>query len=108
MPWRSKLKSQTRQPEFLWRMVLSILAAGIGLGFVAQRVSRPDAAKSVATQQEQENRSDPAWDNLETLAQRRDWARLWWALPEVAYFHSFVTGPALLSAIAACCWSTTN
>jgi|GEM_PF-6711619 len=40
------LQTKTRQPEFLWRMVIGILVVGVGLGFVAQQVCQPEATKA--------------------------------------------------------------
>jgi len=104
MRWRSYLYTRTHRPEFLWRMVLWILAAGIALGFVAQRIYQPETAKPAATKLEQDIRSNDAWDDLEALAEQGAWAELWWAIPQVAYFRSDVPGPIILAVIAGCGW----
>jgi len=109
MTWRSYLQTKTRQPEFLWRMVLWILAVGVGLGFVAERVYQPDATKFEATKSdttkpEEKVRGRDAWDQLESLAEQREWSQLWWALPKVAYFRADGPGPVVLAVIAGCCW----
>lgn len=104
MNWRSYLKTNTRKPEFLWRLVLWILAAGIGLGFVAQRICQPESMRPAATQGEQGVGGDDAWDKLESLAEQREWLRLWWAVPKVAYFRYETLGPVVLSVVAGCCW----
>jgi len=99
MTWRSYFKTKTRQPAFLWRMVIWILAAGVGLGFVAQKVYPPQAPgvqKPPAT-------SD-AGEPLEKLAKQGDWWQLWWALPAVIYGRFDLLGPVVLSGIAGCCW----
>ena len=45
MHWRQYLRGRTRNPEFLWKMVLGILLAGVVLGFVVQWiVARSNAA----------------------------------------------------------------
>lgn len=98
MTWRSYLKTKTRQPAFLWRMVIWILAAGIGLGFVAQKIYPPQA-----TEVKEKVASDDSWEILRSLAEQGEWGQLWWTLPRVVYHHKHL-GPVVLSAITACCW----
>lgn len=99
MTWSSYLRTKTRQPEFLWRMVIWILAAGIGLGFVAERMVQSDD-QSVEVNV---NRAKD-WQSLETLAEQGEWSSLWWALPKVAYFRPTGPGPVALALIAGGCW----
>ncbi len=99
MTWRSYLKTKTRQPAFLWRMVIWILAAGIGIGFVAEKVCQPqsfDVQKQIQT--------NDNWEELDRLAAQGIWGRLWWALPKTIFHRFERLGPVVLSSIAGCCW----
>jgi len=80
-------------------MVIWILAAGIGLGFVAERVVRSDQA---AVGQQVHSNDD--WNKLNSLAEQGEWSSLWWALPKVAYFRPTGTGPVVLAGLAGCFW----
>lgn len=99
MTWRSYLKTKTRQPAFLWRMVIWILAAGIGIGFVAEKVWSPlPVVRSVASPD-----SSP-WDQIEQLAEQGEWWQVWWQIPKAIYFGYEHWGPPVLAAIAGACW----
>lgn len=99
MNWRSYLQTKTRQPEFLWRLVIGILAVGIGLGFVAQRVCQPTAKLA-----QPEVTSNDVVEKLESFAEQGEWWQLWWALPSVVYRRFDLLGPVVLATVAGCCW----
>lgn len=99
MTWRSYLQSRTRRPEFLWRLVIGILVAGVVIGYVAEKVWRseqtaPEVSESLAEQV----------DVLDGLATEGRWLDLWWAVPKVAYRRFNHPGPIVLAAIAGVCW----
>ncbi|MCH2115855.1 MAG: PrsW family intramembrane metalloprotease, partial [Pirellulales bacterium] len=52
----------------------------------------------------QTDRSDQAGERLEALAEQGAWVQLWQAIPRVAYRRLLSPGPALLAALAGCCW----
>ena len=99
MNFRSTLRVKTRQPQFLWRMVLWILAAGVILGFAAQEVCSPPRRAMV-----EEPVSSQAWQELDSLAAEGQWSRVWWAVPRVAYGRFAHVGPAALAVLTGCCW----
>ncbi len=99
MTWRNYLSSKTRQPAFLWRLVIWILAAGIALGFVMQRRWQPNTTSSEVKLQ-----SIEAWNELETLAETGAWGQLWWALPKTVFQRFDALRPVVLSGIAGVCW----
>ncbi len=99
MTWRSTLKTKTRQPAFLWRMVIWILAVGIGLGFVAQKVWPPQTVSVAKVIQVNDN-----WKQSETLAEQGAWWQLWWSLPKAIYGRFDLLGPVVLSIVSGCCW----
>ncbi|MGI9427984.1 MAG: PrsW family glutamic-type intramembrane protease [Bythopirellula sp.] len=99
MTWRQYLQSRTRQPEFLWRMVIWILAAGIALGFVAEKTWQPQQTDAAA-----EVQLNQAWKDSQQLAEQGQWWRLWWSLPPAVYHRFHGVGPLALSIIAGCCW----
>ena len=99
MNWRSYLRTKSRQPEFLWRMVLWILAAGVLLGYVAQQVTQPQPP----------GRNDHVvqtdiWKQLDIFGENGQWRELWWAIPRVAYSRFAESGPTALAALTWCCW----
>lgn len=100
MNWHSYLRTRTRQPEFLWRLVIWTLAAGIGAGYVAEKIYRPGTPKTASTEIE---KSVDAWNGLETLAIEHQWWQLWWKMPTIIYRHPS-NGALALSLLAGGCW----
>ena len=99
LTWRNYLQSKTRQPAFLWRLVIGILAVGIGIGFVADKIRQPklpDVGDLIQTRD--------AWNELDRSAEEGAWGELWWALPKVVFRRFASSGPLTLATIAACCW----
>jgi hypothetical protein len=39
MDWQSKLRVRSRDPDFLWRMVIAIIGAGVLLGWIAEQLT---------------------------------------------------------------------
>ena len=77
-------------------MVIWILAAGIGLGYIAERVWQPPSGETVSI--------DESVERIEALAEQSEWWQLWWALPGAIAARFQFAGPMILSAIAGCCW----
>lgn len=102
MTWQHYLRTRTRQPEFLWRMVIWVLAAGIGLGFVAEKVFQPGQTKS---KQEKVQRTNEAWSDVELFAEDGEWGKVWWKLPSAVYKRFDAGGSLLLAGIACACWT---
>ena len=99
MNWRSTLQSKSRQPQFLWRMVLGIVVAGIAIGYLAQSICRPSEGAQVEADQDRH-----PWDGLQQLADQGEWAQLWWAIPETEWRRLKDAGPVVLAALTGCCW----
>ena len=99
MNWRNTLRLKTRQPAFLWRMVLGMLAVGVVLGYVAEKVWLTGASYH-----QQPIASQAAWENLKSLSEQYQWRQLWWALPRVAYGRFSQLGPTGLAVLGGCCW----
>lgn len=100
MTWQNYLRTRTRQPEFLWRMVIWILAAGIGLGYVAEKIWQPDTAVS----NEQKAKQTEGWDHVEQLAEQGDWLQVWWKVRREIYWGYETWGPTILATITGVCW----
>lgn len=100
------LRSNTRRPEFLGRMVLAILGVGLVLAFVVQATE-----PVVVTEDGIELRSIPEeyeqyeqyHDEVQRLANNREWGQLWWALPKGMWL-SVVPGPTFLALLTGICW----
>ncbi|MCG8449197.1 MAG: PrsW family intramembrane metalloprotease [Pirellulales bacterium] len=100
MNWRNTLRTKTRQPAFLWRMVIGMIAAGVVLGALAQFFffsvnNRGDKDPPGSHQ---------GWQELEQLAETGQWWEVWWRVPRQIYSGYQNWGPPVLAAIAGICW----
>ena len=103
MNWHSYFRDRTRDPAFLWRMVLAILAMGIVLGFVAEHLPRTVA--SPGENWTSQGNLSSAGQQLEQLASQGLWWRLWWAIPSVIFPSSLsAPGPLFLAGWAGLLW----
>jgi RsiW-degrading membrane proteinase PrsW (M82 family) len=99
MNWQSKLRTRSRDPDFLWRMVIAIIAAGIVLGWIGEQLTgaRPRLP----------DESDPSgWKRIEALATSGNWCQVWWALPGQIFMRFTRTGIVALALFAGGCWLT--
>lgn len=80
-------------------MVIWILATGIGVGFVAEKVCRSSAVIPTKTRPDTSR-----WDQVEQLAEQGEWWQTWWQVPQAIYFGYEHWGPPVLAAIAGACW----
>lgn len=99
MTWQNFLRDRTRRPEFLWRLVIWTIAAGIGLGYVVEKwsQSRPTQPRPVSSES-----SD--WEQVKELAEQGEWGQVWWQIPEHFYSGYERLGPLTLAVIAGVCW----
>lgn len=98
--WQRCLRLKTRQPGFLWRMVLGILAAGVILGVGAELLlldasAQPEIPQSLESEE---------FDELERLAQQDEWGKLWWAIPAFQLSQLNQAGPVALACLTGLCW----
>jgi len=100
MTWRSSLRNKTRQPEFLWRMVIGIIAAGVVTGYAAQYFWQPAAQPRDA----RHSASNRGWEQLEQLAEQGEWREVWWRVPQEIYSRYEHRGPLVLAVLSGCCW----
>ncbi|MCA9230765.1 MAG: PrsW family intramembrane metalloprotease [Planctomycetales bacterium] len=96
---RSYLKVKTRDPAFLWRMVLWIIAAGIVLGYVAQYFWQPQPQWELRPAT-----PNSGWQQLEELAEQGLWWEAWMGIPAEVYAGFAHRGPLALAVFAGCCW----
>jgi len=99
MNYRSYLQRKTRQPAFLWRLVIWIIALGFAFGALAQYWFQPNPAADFAKKP-----SSNQWQHIEQLAQQGQWVKAWWSIPERMLADYGHTGPMLLAIFAGCCW----
>lgn len=97
----SYLKAKTRDPAFLWRMVIGIVAAGIGLGYVAQSVFQPEPATLVS---QESFAPKSGWEQIDRLAEEGQWWDVWMSIPSEMVAGFSHAGPATLAIFAGCCW----
>lgn len=115
MTWRRYLQSRTRNPQFLWRMVIAILLPGVVLGLAADAVtpawihlddegkvvepSEPDAAPDQTPEPK-----IPHYEVMEGLAAQEEWLALWWAIPRALAERWSQVGAAMLASLTGLCW----
>ena len=101
MNWRRTLQSKSRQPRFLWRMVLGIIVAGVALGYLAQSICQPKRVTDLEVEQRERERQE---NHLEQLAIQGEWAQLWWGIPKAEWNRFREAGPIVLAMLTGCCW----
>ncbi len=114
MTWRRYLQSRTRNPAWLWRMVIGILLGGLVAGFAVDAVVHGEfrwmiarwVDDSQATQPSEPGADDqPAsWDRLDQLGAQSEWLAVWRTIPRIMlrdWRHVGVTALALLTGV---CW----
>jgi RsiW-degrading membrane proteinase PrsW (M82 family) len=97
MNWQSKLRLRSRDPAFLWRMVIVIIGAGIILGWIAEQLTgarpfRPEMSEI------------SGWKRIEALASDGQWWQVWWAIPRQMLTQFSRPGIVSLALFAGCCW----
>jgi RsiW-degrading membrane proteinase PrsW (M82 family) len=97
MDWQSKLRVRSRDPDFLWRMVIAIIGAGVILGWIAEQLTG-------ARQGLPEVTDTGAWKRIEALAIGGDWWQVWWAMPGQIFMRFSRPGIVALALFAGCCW----
>lgn len=108
--WRNYLRTKTRNPQFLWKMVISILAIGVILGLaVDASVPAWIDLQELKRQEEQEAVPDPtplsqAWDELEEKADAAAWTEVWWAIPHCMWLGWQRFGATSLAVLTGICW----
>jgi len=98
---RSYLRAKTRDPAFLWRMVIWIVAAGVGLGFAAQSIFLPEPQAEASLES---HALKNGWEQIQQLAEQGQWWDVWKSIPRLAYSRFLHLGPAGLAIFAGCCW----
>ena len=100
LTWKSYLRSKSRNPLYLWRMVFTILGVGVGAGLLADAlVSFDEPAES-----RQLDASRKMASEFDQLAASGKWTELWWRVPETYAWRASTTGPLVLAIVAGLCW----
>jgi RsiW-degrading membrane proteinase PrsW (M82 family) len=106
MTWRSYLQANTRNPAFLWRMVISILLAGVAVGLAVDWAVpawiHPDEKTEEVEPEPVPEVSD--WDHLEELAAQHKWAELWKKVPASVVKTWRRPGATVLAVLTGLCW----
>jgi RsiW-degrading membrane proteinase PrsW (M82 family) len=112
--WKSYLRVQTRNPQFLWRVVLAILAAGgvaaIGVGVLVYEPPRSVLGDEMLTTggprdilSAEPEPEPPALQRLFEAQRAHAWWTVWWLIPRVAWVEIDV-GSAAIAALTALFW----
>jgi RsiW-degrading membrane proteinase PrsW (M82 family) len=103
MNWRSTLQTKTRDPRFLWQMVLGIIAAGIVAGYAAQYFWQTAPVDPGELILRNHGAPHPVVE-LERLAAQGKWVEVWWAIPKSQWWRIAQRGPVILAALTGGCW----
>lgn len=106
--WRNYLRTKTRNPRFLWQMVIGILLAGVVTGLAVDAFV-PAWLDWEAMKQEQEVEPEPtprsrAYDAIEKQADAGDWLGVWWAIPHHMVLGWEEWGTTGLAVLTGLCW----
>ncbi|TWU21955.1 PrsW family glutamic-type intramembrane protease [Bythopirellula polymerisocia] len=96
MNWQHYSRLKSRDPAYLWRMVIGIVAAGVVLGWLAQSLAEGQGFSSSTVDTSKH-------DRLEELASQGEWWQVWWAIPRLM-FVDLSLGVIALALFAGCCW----
>lgn len=98
MNWQSQLRVRSRDPNFLWRMVIVIIGAGIVIGWIAEQLTGARPAIPA------DGSPHSGWERLESLAAKGEWWRVWWEVPPAIFSDLSQPGLVALALFAGCCW----
>lgn len=111
MVWKNYLRTKTRNPAFLWRMVIRILVAGVLVGLVVDAVvpawEQIETAHDAEDEDEREPEPTPqsrAWDAMEKDADAGEWSSVWWAVPHYMAISWQAWGTTTLAVLTGLCW----
>jgi RsiW-degrading membrane proteinase PrsW (M82 family) len=124
MTWRRWLQKETRNPAFLWRMVIAILLVGIGVGMAVDATVpawiEPPAEETDGDEFSVDDPSDEAPPapgpepepkphstddpDFDELAERGQWLDLWKAIPAAIADDWTHVGAAVLAVLTGACW----
>jgi RsiW-degrading membrane proteinase PrsW (M82 family) len=107
MTWRRYLQSRTRNPAFLWRMVIGILLAGVAAGALcdwARQLSARGSARIVSHHEEPE-RDFPEPSRIVQMADEGNWLGVWLAIPGTIVRTWRHTGMTALAVLTGACWT---
>jgi len=99
MSLRSYLRNKTRQPTFLWRLGLGILAVGAVLALAIQGSLE---GKLVLVEGDRGPFTEVV-QQLDQFASQGQWGKLWWGIPKGMWLGVSV-GPAVLAIFTGVCW----
>jgi RsiW-degrading membrane proteinase PrsW (M82 family) len=103
MTWRNYLQSKTRNPLFLWRMVIGVLTAGVALG-VAVDWAAPAWVRAELLGMARTGAGREEWRELERLGRLGEWGVVWWGIPRT-FLMRWANWPlTALAMLTGACW----
>jgi RsiW-degrading membrane proteinase PrsW (M82 family) len=98
MDWQRSLQTKTRDPAFLWRMVIAIIAVGIVLGWLLNGVASSVMQPLLSLNAEEH------WQRLAQFAANDQWSRVWWGIPRIMLKDLRQPGIIAIALLSAVCW----
>ncbi len=109
MTWRRYLQSRTRNPAFLWRMVLGILLSGVAVGAIIDWAA--PARRFAQVEAPQEANPDPLpgpeildSERINQFADDGQWLAVWGAIPGTILRSWRDPGMTTLAVLTGACW----
>ncbi|QDT75364.1 PrsW family glutamic-type intramembrane protease [Lacipirellula limnantheis] len=105
--WRNYLRTKTRNPRFLWQMVIGILAAGVVIGLAVDGLVPAWMQLESASEVEDDFSGDPdfvAGEHRQQLANEGRWGELFMAIPAAMVRGWRQAGPTALGILTGACW----
>ncbi|BBO35442.1 PrsW family glutamic-type intramembrane protease [Lacipirellula parvula] len=107
--WRNYLRTKTRNPRFLWKMVISILTIGVVVGLAVDAsvpawINTDEVKEEEATDTPKPTPEKERWNQLGELADNGQWQELFYAIPELASVRWHHWGTTALAVLTAACW----
>lgn len=105
--WRNYLRTKTRNPRFLWQMVMGILLSGVAIGLAVDAFVPAWVKLESASEVQDDFSGDPdflAGEHREQLADAGRWGELFLTIPGAMARGWRQAGPTLLGVLTGACW----
>lgn len=105
--WRNYLQTKTRNPQFLWKMVIAILAVGVVVGLAVDAAVPAWVEVEPTEKVKDETLGDPDHADFierEQLADAGRWRELFLRIPQAMVRGWRQLGPTALALLTGLCW----
>ena len=100
MNWQTYLRRKSRDSRFLWRLAISILVAGLLLGFAARWLPASMTGSLIGARA---GELTEYYDRIDSEADAGNWWTVWKMIPKGMWMAT-LPGPTLVAALTGVCW----